>query len=69
MLHLDAIVVIQANGNAIKKLSAYLAQGYTGSVHCTVVGVEEDFETAEALRSIKDKIDVGCFVIWKDIGI
>ncbi|KAI8881201.1 nucleotide-diphospho-sugar transferase, partial [Backusella circina FSU 941] len=63
----DVIVVIQSTGNAIKKLSAYLAQGYTGSVHCTVVGVEEDYETAEALRSIKDKIDRDFIVLPCDL--
>lgn len=55
---IDAIVVIQTTGNAQQKLSGYLSRSYNGSVHCNVVGVEEDCETAEALRAIKDKIDV-----------
>lgn len=55
---LDVIVVIQTTGNAQQKLSGYLSRNYTGSVHCNVVGVDEDCETAEALRAIKDKIDV-----------
>jgi translation initiation factor eIF-2B subunit gamma len=51
------IVVIQAIGNAPQKLSAYL-RTYTGNVHAQVVSVDEDDETADALRAIKDKIDV-----------
>ena len=43
--------------NAQQKPSAYL-RGYTGNVHCTVATVDEDIGTAEALRAIKDKIDV-----------
>lgn len=54
---LDIIVVIQAIGSAPQKLSAYL-RTYTGNVHCQVVSVDEDDETADALRAIKDKIDV-----------
>ncbi|GAN03116.1 translation initiation factor eIF-2B subunit gamma [Mucor ambiguus] len=53
----DIIVVIQAIGSAPQKLSAYL-RTYTGNVHCQVVSVDEDDETADALRAIKDKIDV-----------
>lgn len=55
--HLDVIVVIQAIGNAPQKLSAYL-RTYTGNVHTQVVSVDEDDETADALRAVKDKIDV-----------
>jgi translation initiation factor eIF-2B subunit gamma len=50
-------VVIQAIGNAPQKLSAYL-RTYTGNIHSQVVSVDEDDETADALRAIKDKIDV-----------
>lgn len=49
--------MIQAIGNAPQKLSAYL-RTYTGNVHTQVVSVDEDDETADALRAIKDKIDV-----------
>lgn len=54
---LDVIVVIQATGNAPQKLSAYL-RTLPGNMHCQVVSVDEDDETADALRAIKDKIDV-----------
>ncbi|KAI9307092.1 nucleotide-diphospho-sugar transferase [Cunninghamella echinulata] len=57
----DAIVLIQSVGNAQQKLSGYLSRNYNGSVHCNVVAVDEDLETAEALRSIKNKIDVTLF--------
>lgn len=50
-------MIIQAIGNAPQKLSAYL-RTYTGNVHTQVVSVDEDDETADALRTIKDKIDV-----------
>jgi cytochrome oxidase Cu insertion factor (SCO1/SenC/PrrC family) len=64
-LELDVIVVIQAIGNAPQKLSAYL-RTYTGNVHYQVVSVDEDDETADALRAIKDKIDVKqLFVTFK----
>lgn len=53
----DVIVVIQAIGSAPQKLSAYL-RAYTGNVHTQVVSVDEDDETADALRAVKDKIDV-----------
>lgn len=49
--------MIQAIGNAPQKLSAYL-RTYTGNVHTQVFSVDEDDETADALRAIKDKIDV-----------
>ncbi|KAI9339478.1 nucleotide-diphospho-sugar transferase [Pilaira anomala] len=49
---------IHAIGNAPQKLSAYL-RTYTGNVHTQVVSVDEDDETADALRTIKDKIDPG----------
>lgn len=53
--------MIQATGNAPQKLSAYL-RTYTGNVHYQVVSVDEDDETADALRAIKDKIDVNEFL-------
>ncbi|KAI8094462.1 nucleotide-diphospho-sugar transferase [Thamnidium elegans] len=49
---------IHAIGNAPQKLSAYL-RTYTGNIHTQVVSVDEDDETADALRTIKDKIDPG----------
>ncbi|CAO3615490.1 unnamed protein product [Cunninghamella blakesleeana] len=63
----DAIVIIQSTGNAPQKLSGYLSRNYTGSVHCNVVAVDEDFETAEALRSVKNKIDRDFIVIPCDL--
>ncbi|KAI8340751.1 nucleotide-diphospho-sugar transferase [Chlamydoabsidia padenii] len=63
----DVIVIIQTTGNAQQKLSGYLSRNYTGSVHCNVVGVEEDCETAEALRAIKDKIDRDFLVLPCDL--
>ncbi|KAI8982067.1 nucleotide-diphospho-sugar transferase [Mycotypha africana] len=62
----DIIVVIQSSGNAQQKLSAYI-RGYTGNVHCQVVGVDEDDETAEALKAIKDKIDRDFIVVPCDL--
>jgi len=56
---LDAIVLTQAIGNAQQKLSAYLARGYQGGVHCNLIAVDEDFGTADAIRSISDRITVG----------
>ncbi|KAI8367645.1 nucleotide-diphospho-sugar transferase [Radiomyces spectabilis] len=63
----DAIVLIQASGNAPQKLSAYLARGYTGNLHCTVVSVPEDSGTADALRSVSDKIDKDFIVVPCDL--
>ncbi|KAL9537454.1 hypothetical protein MBANPS3_011762 [Mucor bainieri] len=62
----DIIVVIQAIGSAPQKLSAYL-RTYTGNVHCQVVSVDEDDETADALRAIKDKIDRDFIVMPCDL--
>lgn len=58
-LPVDAILLIQGSGAAYHKLTTYISRGYQGSVHCNVVSVDEDFGTAEALRSIKDRIEVG----------
>ncbi|KAI7867027.1 nucleotide-diphospho-sugar transferase [Spinellus fusiger] len=54
----DALIVVQASGNAHQKIAGYLARGYQGNVHCNVISVEEDFGSADALRALKDKIDV-----------
>ncbi|KAI8366403.1 nucleotide-diphospho-sugar transferase [Choanephora cucurbitarum] len=62
----DVIVVVQATGNAPQKLSAYL-RTYTGNIHHQVVSVDEDDETADALRAIKDKIDRDFMVIPCDL--
>lgn len=55
---IDAILLIQGSGAAYHKLTTYISRGYQGSVHCNVVSVDEDYGTAEALRSIKDRIEV-----------
>ena len=60
-------MLVQASGTAHQKLSGYIARGYQGSVHCNVVAVDEDFGSADALRSIKDKIEVNRYMdidIW-----
>ncbi|KAI9474108.1 MAG: nucleotide-diphospho-sugar transferase [Benjaminiella poitrasii] len=62
----DIIVIIQATGNAPQKLSAYL-RTHPGNVHCQVVSVDEDDETADALRAIKDKIDRDFIVVPCDL--
>ncbi|KAI7907889.1 nucleotide-diphospho-sugar transferase [Cokeromyces recurvatus] len=62
----DIIVVIQATSNSPQKLSAYL-RTYPGNVHCQVVSVDEDDETADALRAIKDKIDRDFIVVPCDL--
>ncbi|KAI9496112.1 nucleotide-diphospho-sugar transferase [Zychaea mexicana] len=63
----DAILLVQASGAAHSKLSAYIARGYQGSVHCNVVAVDEDFGSADALRSIKDKIERDFIVVPCDL--
>lgn len=45
-------------GNAQQKIAGYLARGYQGNVHCNLIGVDEDFGTADAIRSISDRITV-----------
>ncbi|CEP12948.1 hypothetical protein [Parasitella parasitica] len=62
----DIIVVIQAIGSSPQKLSTYL-KNYPGNVHCQVVSVDEDDETADALRAIKDKIDRDFLVVPCDL--
>jgi translation initiation factor eIF-2B subunit gamma len=54
----DAIVLTQAMGNAQQKIAGYLARGYQGNVHCNLIAVDEDFGTADAIRSISDRITV-----------
>ncbi|KAI9248838.1 nucleotide-diphospho-sugar transferase [Phascolomyces articulosus] len=63
----DAILLVQSSGTAHQKLSAYIARGYQGSVHCNVVAVDEDFGSADALRSIKDKIERDFIVVPCDL--
>ncbi|ORZ03016.1 nucleotide-diphospho-sugar transferase [Syncephalastrum racemosum] len=41
--------------------------GIQGSVHCTVVSIDEDFGTADALRSVKDKIERDFIVVPCDL--
>ncbi|KAG2226768.1 hypothetical protein INT45_005733 [Circinella minor] len=63
----DAILLVQASGTTHQKLSGYIARGYQGSVHCNVVAVDEDFGSADALRSIKDKIERDFIVVPCDL--
>ncbi|KAL1931833.1 hypothetical protein VTP01DRAFT_8889 [Rhizomucor pusillus] len=63
----EAFLLIQASGTAHQKLSAYIARGYQGNVHCHVVSVNEDCGTADALRSIKDRIDRDFIVVPCDL--
>jgi len=63
----DAIVLTQAMGNAQQKLSAYLARGYQGGVHCNLIAVDEDFGTADAIRSISDRITTDFIVLPCDL--
>ncbi|KAI8139474.1 nucleotide-diphospho-sugar transferase [Fennellomyces sp. T-0311] len=63
----DAILLIQASGTAHQKLSTYISRGYQGSVHCNVVTVDEDCGSADALRSIKDKIERDFIVVPCDL--
>ncbi|KAI8079620.1 nucleotide-diphospho-sugar transferase [Gilbertella persicaria] len=62
----DVIVVVQATGNAPQKLSAYL-RTFTGNIHHQVVSVDEEDETADVLRAIKDKIDRDFIVVPCDL--
>ncbi|KAJ8659657.1 hypothetical protein O0I10_004636 [Lichtheimia ornata] len=63
----DAILLIQGSGAAYHKLTTYISRGYQGSVHCNVVSVDEDYGTAEALRSIKDRIEKDFIVVPCDL--
>lgn len=51
-------MLTQTMANAQQKIAAYLARGYQGGVHCNLIGVDEDFGTADAIRSIADRITV-----------
>lgn len=45
-------------GNAQQKIAGYLARGYQGGMHCNLIAVDEDYGTADAIRSISDRITV-----------
>ncbi|KAG2173592.1 hypothetical protein INT43_005010 [Umbelopsis isabellina] len=63
----DAIVLTQTMANAQQKIAAYLARGYQGGVHCNLIGVDEDFGTADAIRSIADRITTDFIVLPCDL--
>ncbi|CAO3662019.1 unnamed protein product [Umbelopsis vinacea] len=63
----DAIVLTQAMGNAQQKIAAYLARGYQGGVHCNLIAVDEDYGTADAIRSISDRITTDFIVVPCDL--
>ncbi|KAG2186470.1 hypothetical protein INT44_002692 [Umbelopsis vinacea] len=63
----DAFVLTQSMGNAQQKIAGYLARGYQGNVHCNLIGVDEDFGTADAIRSIADRITTDFIVLPCDL--
>jgi len=63
----DAIVLTQAMGNAQQKIAGYLARGYQGGMHCNLIAVDEDYGTADAIRSISDRITTDFIVVPCDL--